>query len=67
MSELKIGDKVMHYIDDIEGYRMFEIEAIEPSGRWVLKGLDTATNLSRILDNEVPDKRFHYTKVNSCE
>lgn len=67
MSELKIGDKVMHYIDDIEGYRMFEIESIEPSGRCVLKGLDTATNLSRVLDNNVFDKRFHYMKVNDCE
>lgn len=67
MSELRIGDKILHYVDDIEGYRMFEVNAIEPSGRYALKGLDTATNLSRVLDNTVPDKRFTYMKVNDCE
>jgi hypothetical protein len=67
MIELKIGDKVMHYIDDIEGYRTFEIEGIELSGRYVLKGIDTATNLSRNLDNDIPDKRFHYMKVSDHE
>ncbi len=64
---LQVGDKILHYVDDIEGYRMFEVEMIEPSGRFVLKGLDTATNLSRNLDNNVSDKRFNYVKVTGRE
>lgn len=64
---LQAGDKVLHYIDEIEGYRMFEIEAFEPSGRCVLKGLDTATNLCRYLDNNICNKRFNYMKVNDYE
>ena len=36
---LQAGDKVLHTLMR-EGYRMFEIEAFEPSGRCVLKGLD---------------------------
>ena len=60
---LKVGDKVKHYVDDIEGYRVFEIVEIAKHNRCTLKGVNTKTNLSRILDNERVAKTFHYEKV----
>lgn len=60
---LKVGDKVMHFVDEIEGYRTFEIVKIQEYNRCTLKGIDTETNLIRVLDNDRPGKTFSYMKV----
>ncbi len=60
---LTVGDKVLHYVDDIEGYRMFEVMSVDCNNRCTLSGLDTNTQLSRVLDNSIPNKVFNYIKV----
>lgn len=60
---LNVGDNVICYVDDIEGYRKFQVLKIEPGQRYVLKGVDTETQLCRMLDNNVPDRTFSYQKI----
>lgn len=60
---LKIGDRVICYVDDIEKWRAFQVMKIEHGQRYVLKGIDTETQLCRVLDNSIPDKTFSYQKV----
>lgn len=64
---LKIGDKLTTYLDDIEGYRLFEVTNIIEPQRYLLQGLNTATSLVRHFDNQVPDKRFQYNVVTDEE
>lgn len=58
---LSVGDKVVCYVDDIEGYRTFRILSIE-NGRYTLEGIDTNTQLCRILDNTINHLSFSYVK-----
>lgn len=60
---LNVGDKVICYVDDIECYRKFQVMKVEPGHRYVLKGLDTETQLCRVLDNSVNHKMFSYSLV----
>lgn len=60
---LKVGDKIIHYVDEIEAYRTFEVTQIGDGNRYTLKGLDTSTNLSRVLDNNIPHRIFNYFKI----
>lgn len=60
---LSVGDIVLHYVDEIEGYSTFQITAIGDLNRCTLKGLDTPTTLSRVLDNTKPSKFFQYTEL----
>ncbi len=57
---LNVGDRVICYVDDIEGYRKFQVMKVEPGQRYVLKGLDTETQLCRVLDNTLKHKIFSY-------
>lgn len=60
---LKVGDQVICYVDAIEEWKTFKIMRIEPGQRYVLKGVDTETQLCRVLDNSIPDKAFIYQKI----
>lgn len=60
---LRVGDQVICYVDDIEKYRQFQVIKVEPNQRYVLKGIDTDTQLCRVLDNSIGHKIFSYKKV----
>ena len=60
---LKVGDKVIHYLDDIEGYRVFEIIHIGEYNCCLLQGIDTNTTINRVLSNDKPSKVFNYYKL----
>lgn len=60
---LKVGDQVICYVDDIEKYRQFRVVKVEANQRYVLKGMNTETQLCRVLDNSVGYREFNYEKV----
>ena len=62
---LKIGDQVICYLDEVEGHRQFEVIKVHPNQRYVLKGIDTDTQICRILDNTIGHSIFSYIKVSN--
>lgn len=60
---LEVGDQVICYVDAIEGFRSFRIIKVEAGNRYVLKGIDTETQLCRVLDNNIPHSTFQYRKI----
>lgn len=67
---LRKGDVVMHWLDDIEGYRTFEVLHViyeRQYPRCLLQGIDTNATVWRILDNKLGGKSFGYTMIKRGE
>lgn len=60
---LSVGDQVICYLDEVEGHRQFEVIKVQANQRYVLKGIDTNTQICRILDNTIGHPIFSYKKV----